>query len=654
MSTYFRRTLLAASLTLGLAGFAGATLAVDALPAVDNGKSDTNQMGSVTVALRLRNQDALEKYIRDTVTPGNKNFQKFLSTADFARQYGASDADLATVQSFLKKNGLQTEVLGNRMAIRATGNLSQLSATFGTSFHDYTSVETGQRFRKPATALKLPTAVANLVIATTGLSSEPKYISHRVRAVGAAPPLPSFSAKTLSAKSTTPAKPASGNPTASGVEGEFTVGDVANFYNINPLYNRGITGKGSTVAIVTLSNFYPADAQAYWDGIGLKTKKNRITHVLVDGGGVFDGGSGETALDVQQSGGLAPDADIIVYDAPNAGNGFTDAFIQAVVDNKAESISTSWGSPEMYNFAALNIDGASDTDTTDVGDLQLFHQIFMEAAAQGQSVFAATGDSGAYDTVRGLGTGTGVGDFSAPLSVDSPASDPYITGAGGTTRPFKYAFLGPDGVTPGPTAQIKNESVWGWDYIQTYFQKNFNENINVFSVGAGGGVSVYWRAPWYQQLTPGVKTSEKNQALVYNDVDGPFTYLKLPAKFPGRNLPDISLNADPETGYIVVSTTDGGVSEGNGGTSFVAPQLNGISALLRQSTGHRIGLWNPQVYAMHLVFGSGALTPFNDIKSGDNWFYAGKSGYEPGAGIGTLNVANFDIYLRSGLFNIFR
>jgi len=86
----------------------------------------------------------------------------------------------------------------------------------------------------------------------------------------------------------------------------------------------------------------------------------------------------------------------------------------------------------------------------------------------------------------------------------------------------------------------------------------------------------------------------------------------------------------------------------------VAPQLNGISALLRQSTGHRIGLWNPQVYAMHLVFGSGALTPFNDIKSGDNWFYAGKNGYEPGADIGTLNVANFDIYLRSGLFNIFR
>ena len=82
-----------------------------------------------------------------------------------------------------------------------------------------------------------------------------------------------------------------GNPTASGIPGDYTVGDVANFYNINPLYQRGVVGKGSTVAIVTLSNFYPSDATAYWSDIGLTTKPNRITQIHVDGGGAIDGGS---------------------------------------------------------------------------------------------------------------------------------------------------------------------------------------------------------------------------------------------------------------------------------------------------------------------------------------------------------------------------
>ena len=73
--------------------------------------------------------------------------------------------------------------------------------------------------------------------------------------------------------------------------------------------------------------------------------------------------------------------------------------------------------------------------------------------------------------------------------------------------------------------------------------------------------------------------------------------LDLPAHFAGRNLPDVSLNADPETGYLLFSTEDGGLIAGHGGTSFVAPQLNGISALISQATGGgRLGLWNPMLY----------------------------------------------------------
>jgi subtilase family serine protease len=620
--------------------FAGAAAAGQtAQPAVDMGLATASQGANVTLILKLRNQDQLENLIRQTVTPGSPNYHRFLTTRQFAERFGATDAQIASVQAYLRKQGLRSEVMDNKMAIRVQGTLAQLGQAFGTAIHTYRSTDSGRVFRRPARPVNLPSALASTVMVVSGLSTERQYISHRI----GTPKLASHPATALAPQSLAPsAKPAGSNPTATGVPGSYTVGDVADFYNINPLYARGITGKGSTIGIVTLSNFDPADAQAYWDGIGLVTKPHRITQVHVNGGGAINGGSGETALDVEQSGGLAPKADIIVYDAPNTSGDFVAAFAQAVSDNCADSISTSWGLPEIYNFAALNVDGASVTDTTDVGDLRAFHQVFLEAAVQGQSVFAASGDSGAYDTVRGLGHGDGPGQFSAPLTVDSPASDPFITAAGGTTTPYSYSFSG------GPVESIKRESVWGWDYLQNYFDTNFGTGlIDLFSVGGGGGVSVYWQTPFYQRFTHGVRRSEKKQALVFNDPNaGPTTLLELPGHFSGRNVPDLSLNADPETGYLVVSTTDGGVVSGNGGTSFVAPQLNGISALLTQSAGHRVGFWNPQVYFLQNVFGYGKYSAFNSVRDGDNWFYYGKPHYTPGAGIGTLDVANLDAFLR--------
>lgn len=644
MLSKLHRTALAASLTLMLSTVSSFAFAAnDIKPATDLGTTDNAKTVNVLLVLKLRNQPDLEDYIQQTITPGSRNYHQFLTTDQFASKYGATDAQIAQVQAFLKQQGLTGTVLANKMAIRTSGTLAQFSTAFKTPIHTFVSPDTGRRYHKPTQDLVLPVNVSSTLLGATGLNTERKYISHRIQSPKAAQPQAQMNAMARAATAKAAPDPNS-NPTATGVPGEYTVGDVANFYNVNPLYQRGITGKGATVAIVTLSNFYPQDAYDYWDGIGLVTKPNRITQIHVDGGGAFDDGSGETSLDVEQAGGLAPFADVLVYDAPNAGDSFTNAFMQAVVDNKADTISTSWGLPEIYNFAALNIDGASVTDTTDVGDLQIFHQILLEAAVQGQSTFAASGDSGAYDTVRGLGYGTTPGTFNAPLTVDSPASDPYITAAGGTTLPFSYAFRG------GPTASIKNERVWAWDYIQDYFDKYVGKGvIDLFSVGGGGGVSVYWRTPLYQLFTQGIKTSEKKQTLAFNTSTGPEVLLQLPGGFYGRNVPDISLNADPETGYIVVSTVDGGVTAGSGGTSFVAPQLNGISALLKQSTGHRVGFWNPQIYFVQNIFGYGKWSAFGNIKDGDNWFYKGKQGYDQGSGIGTLDVANLDVYLRAGL-----
>lgn len=632
MHAKLHRKSIATALAVMLAGVATSATGSGLQADVDNGLAATSQNVTVSLVLKLRHEAALEDYIRQTSTPGSRNFQKFLSTAQFAEQYGATDAQIARVQKYLANHGLHGDVLDNHMVISVNGTVGQFSNLFNTPVHNYVSRKNGRRFHRPVRRLVMPVGLAENVLLASGLSNQHQFTPHHTSTVRTSNLRLRNPAATLSAQG----HPSAGNPTATGTPGQYTVGDVADLYNINPLYKRGITGKGSTVAIVTMATFDPKDAEDYWSAIGLDTKANRIRQVHVDGGGGTDG-SEETTLDVQQAGGLAPYANIIVYDAPNAGSGFVDAFARAVSDNKADSISTSWGLAEIFNFASLNVDGASPDDTTDAGDLRAYHQIFLEAAVQGQSMFAASGDSGAYDTVRQLGAGDGPGQFSAPLTVDSPASDPYITAAGGTTVPVQFFNSAGDVVL-----SIDKERVWGWDYLLPFV----SNRDDVFSVGGGGGVSVYWRAPLYQFFTQGIRRSEKNQSLVYNDPEtGPFTYADLPGHFAGRNVPDIALNADPETGYLMVY--QGGVYS-SGGTSFVSPQLNGISALLKQSTGHRIGLWNPHMYLLQNIFGYGKWSAFNRVATGNNWFYEGKPHYNPGAGIGTLNVANLDLFLRSG------
>jgi subtilase family serine protease len=636
LSTLHRKSL---AVSLGLLLFGGATsvaMAAGSSSPADLGPSNTNETVNVTLVLGLRNQDALENFIYSTVTQGNPSYHRFLTTAQFADRFGASADDITKVQAFVKQQGLQqVELLPNHLAIKVSGTIGQFNKAFQTSIHDFRNAD-GTTFHRPNATPSLPSTLSGTLIVASGLSTEARYHSHRVTAFQ---PTTSAGTATMSpmaksAAAAPAATPCTGNPTATCTPGSFTVGDVANRYNITPLYKAGVNGKGSTIGIATLANFVPADAYTYWSTIGLAVKPNRITQVHVDGGGPLGSaaGSGETSLDVEQSGGVAPWADIIVYDAPNTDAGFFDVFNQAVSDNKVDSLSVSWGSPEIFYFPQLN----GGTDFTD--ELRAFHQVFLEAAAQGISMFATAGDSGAYDTVRSLG-GLPTDAVPPPLTADAPGSDPLITTAGGTTVPFTYSFSG------GPKATLDKESIWGWDYIATYFQSNFGVDLTpeVFSTGGGGGVSVFWPLPRYQAFTSGIRKSEKKQTLLASAYGINYT---LPGNYKGRNVPDISLNADPETGYSFVSSLDGpGLLTFEGGTSFVAPQLNGINALLKQATYGRVGLWNPQIYAMQNIFSYGPFSPFNDIRAGDNWFYKGVPGYEPGAGIGTLNVTNLALFL---------
>jgi subtilase family serine protease len=580
-------------------------------PTQDLGPTAAAETVSASLILKVRHPDQLEDFVTSTQDPRSPRYHQFLSLHEFVDFFAPDSNDIATITRYLQGFGITVDdVYPNHLLLRVTGTTDAFDRAFDLDVHDF--ARGPHHFHRPRHTPRIPVLLRDLLVTIVGPSNEAHFRPMHRRAAAASLPI----------RRPSGALPPAG-AIATGVPGDYTVGDVANLYNLNPIYAAHIDGRGQTVGIVTLADFLPGDAYTYWSLIGLDVLPNRITQIHVDGGGDLsaDAGSGETSLDVEQSGGLAPQAKIRVYDAPNSDAGFMDAFYRAISDNLSDSISVSWGSAEEFYFEAV-----TGVDAT--AQLLAFHQVFLEAGAQGISMFASTGDNGAYD----------INDaFDAPvdnvLSVDVPASDPAMTAAGGTTTPAAF------NAGPGtPTLVVAHEQVWGWDYIENYlisigvFPPG---DTTLFPAGGGGGVSVVWNRPSYQKPTAGLRTTEAGQAVVYQGQ----TLLALPAGFKGRNLPDISLNADPFTGYFLYSTTDGGLLDGFGGTSFVAPQLNGISALLSQGTHGRVGFWNPMLYRFQRGFGGSPLSPIVDITGGDNWFYAGVPGYEPGAGLGVIDGA---------------
>jgi kumamolisin len=601
----------------------------------DAGPTASSTEITTSIILNVTDPQGLQRFVYDTTTPGSFNYHRFLNVEQFVQRFAPSNRAIAKFVRYLESYGITVnKVYADNLDITVTGTAAQLNAVFATQLHDYT--RNGQRFHRPAWKFVLPGEFSSMVLAVPGLSNEPSAISPRFAHIGNG----AFATETPGAVSW----PQSG--TATGIAGDYTVGDVANRYDVNPLYRAGITGRGQTIGIMTLADFNADDAYAYWSDIGLKVRPNRITKVLVDGGTPIAAGVGdnETSLDVEQSGGLAPDAKIRVYIAPNGtNNGFMDLFYAAASDNQADTVSISWGEAEEYYFAAL--EGGVDY----TGQLVAIDQALMEGAAQGQSFFAAAGDSGAYDANEQLPYPY----FSMQLSVDAPADDPFITAAGGTTLPLVLKSV----THPScPAITVSQEQVWGYDYINNpWLTCHDYTPYTLFPEGGGGGVSSFWSVPFYQRNVDGIQLTQPGQDLIYypdgdptNTSDAQEINL-LPANFAGRNVPDLSLNADPESGYIVVDCTDfpaasnPGCAQGFwGGTSFVAPQLNGLTALIDQAAGGRVGLLNPAIYALQKqwwwAYGRGG--PFDDITAGDNWFYQGVPGYDDGSGIGTLDVAH--------------
>jgi kumamolisin len=590
----------------------------------------------VTVSFVLKEEDvqALEARVVGGIPRAN-----YLSVSQFANAYGQPTSNINALTSYLAGYGIKTDVYADHVDVVATGTAGEFDKALTITEenvhvpqqagHDGFGPVRAQDVYSNKQAPLLPYRLASFVTAILGLSNYGPYSTNLV-------------------KPSSYSKPQAGSSNTCVAEFGLTNGChlpsyFSNTYDLSPLYAHA-NGAGQTVGIVTLAAVDPGSPEYFWNNIADVNRTGTLTVDNVDGGpGAPSAASGsvETDLDIEQSGALAPGANVIDYQAPNTDYGFADAFFTAASQNIASGVSASWGESETVITASI-LSGQEAA-----GYVQAYNEAFLEMGAQGQSAFTSSADAGAYTASEDLGT--------TNLSADWPADSPYITACGATTLPGTTYLSGPDGTA---TATTTAQRIWGWDYLWPAIAKVSGESLTQVAettvVGSGGGYSVFEREPSYQQDVSGTGNFHAVEYLTPTDYTQVVPGLTEPTAWDfnptpsvtsgvgngGRAIPDLAANGDPQTGYLVYAASVGGLAE-YGGTSFVDPQMNGSTAVIDSYLGYRVGFWNPYMYN---AVGSGynAFTQINTAgTSSDNIYYTGNPGqqYNQGIGLGLPNLA---------------
>jgi Pro-kumamolisin, activation domain/Putative Ig domain len=572
----------AVALVLGLAaaasaapargGQVGATFRLGHAPRLPAGARTQGALArssviDVMIALTPRDPGALAAYAHSVSTPGSPEYHRYLSVGQFARRFGSSAVQVAAVQAALEARGLRPGPLAaNRLAFNVTASAGTMSRAFATSFERYRVSARRTAFANTA-APALPASLSGLVQGVVGLDS-----LQVPRPAGLAKRRPARSRSHAVARSTT--APGEGQACSPGAAttGGYTAGEIADAYGLSDLYAAGDGGSGTTVALFELEPYSASDVATYQSCYGTAAS---VTNLPVSGGPGSGSGSGEAALDIEDVIGLAPNASILVYEGKNTGTGALQTYQAIVTQNRAKVVSTSWGLCEPQEGSA-----AAGVES----------EFFQEAAVQGQTIFAASGDHGVKDCVSGT--------QSSGASVDDPASQPYVTGVGGTSLPA---------VGPPPT-----ESVWN---------SSWNTGSGSASGAGGGGVSGLWGMPSYQS---GVALPQSAVACTGSGTSC-------------REVPDVSADADILTGYSIYYKGQWSIF---GGTSAAAPTWAALATLANASvacTGRSVGFANPALYQAARTAYS---TYFNDVITGNNAYgglrgFSAAGGYDMASGLGS-------------------
>jgi kumamolisin len=547
----------------------------------------------LSLVVRL-DQSLLDQTLAQIYGPNTSRTKRFLSPAEFAQRF-----DLAQkrrkLKDFAQAAGLAVSTAEDRpnsLVIKVSGSADLVGKAFSVQLNRYRGAD-GQLFRAPDTEPLVPASLVPHINAVMGLSNVRGVIKPHVRRF-----------HPVSARPITARRPSSGAASlalsGTGHGGGLAPADIKTIYG----WDGTLTGAGQTVALLELDGYNPSDITLYeqtlfsapYPGPTVTCKSAdstcgqcgaNQTQPCSAMSPVNDDGMVEVALDIDMVIALAPGvSNILVYTAMDTNSGLVTAYSDIASDDLAQVVSTSWGEDEEDAGSAL-----MNSEST----------IFKQMAAQGQTMFSSAGDNGAYDA-----SGMAV-SWSGSLITDDPASQPYVTGVGGTS--LSGTSISPIGSSGGPAETVWNDGGGGVANFVT-------------------GSTTYWPLPLNYQS--GVSTTYSNQY---------------------RNVPDVALNADPASSpySICVGGTCNCCYNGPdpcsrncttliGGTSAAAPLWSALAALVNQQRSINgeapLGFANPSLY--QLATSASYSSYFNDVKSGDNGYYYAKPGYDNASGWGSF------------------
>ena len=539
------------------------TLSGQGVPLVQRARltraADASQVLHLSIGLRPSDPAGLDDLLQAIYTPGSPMYHQYLTPEEFTQLFAPTPDQVQQVVSFLQSQGVNVQgVAPNRLLIDATTTVGVAEQAFHVQINEYTYAN--RTFYANAQAPDVPAILQPLIRSIGGLDNSVRY-QPRVQS-------------------------ARGSRLQAAATSGYGPGELSQAYDTVPFVGASMQGQGQTIALFELDGYQASDVQQYFQKYNLGASE--LSNVLVDGAsGTAGQGAIEVELDIEVAGAIAPRAAQVVYEGPNSTQGLNDTYNRIVTDNKAQVVSTSWGLCESNT-------GQAEILTLDT--------IFKQAAAQGIPIYAAAGDSGAYDC------------NSTSLAVDSPADDPYVTGVGGTNLQL------------GANNSYGSESVWA---------NASDTQRSPEGAGGGGGVSSVFVQPAWQTGT-GVSSSYSSGQPC-----------GAPSGQDCREVPDISADADPASGYAVYCTvTSAGCSSTGwltvGGTSAAAPFWAGSTALIDQylqsQNLSRLGSANPALY--NLFNGQQAAPAFHDITTGNNLHYPATTGYDMASGLGSPDVTN--------------
>ena len=571
------------------------------------GAAPAGQVLNLDVVLAGQDPSGLAQAVAAVSTPGSPDYRHYLTSAQYAARFGPSSSDVAQVSAALRSEGLTVGAPepGSTL-LPVSGTASVVSAALGTPLESVQAPGEAARAIVNTAPPQIPASLSGVVTGVVGLDGLVKQHSmlkqsHRGSESPGTPGTPAVTDPTHSPEAQEPAPGSAAEspaaiahvgtpqacPAAQGAAfgGVYTSTEMASLFGLDQLLGQGRTGIGQSIAIVEFEQYAASDVAAFQACYGLS---NSIRNVAIDGGpgGSPEGSDGEAALDTELAAFNAPSASLVVYEAPNGDDSQAfDLFNRIASDDSSQVVSTSWGVCEAE---------------MPLSDRQTENGIFQRMAVQGQTVIAASGDTGSEDCLPT--------NNSSALAIDDPGSQPDVVSAGGTS------------LTNGSAS---SQLVWN-DCEGQSTACAHNASLGA----AGGGYSIEWPANPGQPAATGPDTTPCGLSTC-------------------RAVPDLSYPADPSAGGVVAYWE--GRWTGFGGTSVAAPTNAGLFVDTNQGCFNQIGRVGPALYAAQQNNGD----TFTDVTQGNNDFtdtnfgqFAAATGFDAASGLGTPVDPNLTLALQ--------